>query len=134
MGEPGCKLGGRFSKCPSPSLTTCQYCARPFCAEHTYVLEGIEAVCARKQCVAKQNDLQLHLEYRERVRQRNGAGLCGVESCGPHPGLECSLCHGHFCDGHIEPRDYPLRQGRVILQRRLSVCGQCWKRRKVWAH
>lgn len=82
----------------------------------------------------KQDDLRVHLEYRERVRQRNAVGLCGIEECGPHPGFECSLCQGRFCDKHLEPRDYPVRQGRIVIQRRLSVCARCWMRRKVWSH
>lgn len=91
-----------------------------------------EAVCSRPRCRAKRDDLVRHMEYRDRVTQRNQAGLCGVESCGPHPGFECSLCLGLFCEAHLSERMYPFRDGWTTLERRLSVCARCWERRKVW--
>ena len=127
-----CQVGGPFSRCANPSVNSCQYCARKFCERHTYVLEAIEAVCTRRRCRNKHDDLQAHMAYRDRVRQRNHAGLCGEEDCGPHPGHECSLCNGVFCDRHVRERNYPLRDGSVIIDRPVSVCGWCWQRRKVW--
>lgn len=127
-----CKVGGRFSRCRNDALNTCQYCARPFCADHAYHLYDHEAVCTGKICRAKQDDLSLHLVYRQRIGERNRAGLCGQEGCGPHPTLECSLCQGHFCDLHIFDRHYPIRQGTVVIERPVSVCGWCWRRRKLW--
>ncbi|MBI2767308.1 MAG: hypothetical protein HYX53_15535 [Chloroflexi bacterium] len=129
-----CKVGGRFSRCPNEAVNTCQYCGRAFCAAHAIVNAKVEAVCARKPCKRKYDDLVLHLEYRERTAQRNHAGLCGVESCGPHPRAECSLCEGLFCEQHLSPRLYPLRMGTVVIDQPMSVCDWCWRRRKVWRH
>lgn len=127
-----CKLGGRFSRCPNAPQHSCQYCGRDFCAVHSHYVEGHEAVCSRESCRTKKVDLDLHLAYRTRVTQRNRAGLCGVEECGPHPGFECSLCRGHFCEAHLGDRMYPFPDGRVIIDRPASVCSHCWDRRKVW--
>lgn len=127
-----CQLGGRFSRCPNPPLHSCQYCGRDFCGLHTHHVEAHEAVCARKACRLKHDDLREHLSYRERVSQRNRAGLCGVEECGPHPGYECSLCHGHFCGLHLSERLYPFQDGWLTVERPVSICARCWERRKIW--
>ena len=132
MSGTTCQLGGRFSRCSNPPVQTCVYCGRHFCEAHTHVVREYEAVCRRKSCVIKQLDLVSHVEYRARVGQRNAAGLCGAEQCGPHPGLQCSLCEGHFCAGHIQERSYPMREGRVVIDRPVSVCAWCWARRKIW--
>ena len=129
-----CQAGGRFSRCEKPADEVCQYCGRHFCDEHAFYVSGHDAVCSRKSCRLKQEDLARHMEYRERVRQRNGAGLCGVEACGPHPGLECSLCEGLFCEKHVSRRYYPFREGMVVVDRPVSACASCWQRRKIWRH
>src|SRR4029079_7090190 len=134
MAEAPCKAGGRFSRCQNRSLDTCQYCGKPFCEAHTYVREGHEAVCTRKRCRRKQDDLKLHMDYRARVLERNAVGLCGVEDCQPHPRLECSLCLGLFCSVHVTERMYPFREGYVSIERPVSVCAWCWERRKIWRH
>ncbi len=127
-----CGAGGRFRPCRAIVVNTCQYCGRGFCTPHAYVLEGFEAVCMRKRCRLKHDDLQLHLAYKARVTARNGAGLCGIPDCGPHPRTECSLCRGHFCDAHISERMYPFREGRLIIEKPASICAWCWQRRKIW--
>ncbi|MCC6382397.1 MAG: hypothetical protein IT304_07795 [Dehalococcoidia bacterium] len=134
MAVAQCQIGGRFSRCLHPAAETCQYCGRPFCQSHAFYVVGHDAVCTRKPCQRKQEDLAAHLVYRERVRQRNGAGLCGVENCGPHPGFECSLCEGHFCGKHVHHRYYPFRDGFTVVERPVSACGWCWQRRKIWRH
>jgi hypothetical protein len=132
IARSACGAGGRFRRCHSAAVNSCQYCGRSFCASHTHVIEGYDAVCTRKRCVRKHVDLQAHTDYRARVVQRNAAGLCGVEGCGPHPRKECSLCKGHFCEAHIGERMYPFREGRLIIDKPASVCRWCWRRRKVW--
>jgi hypothetical protein len=127
-----CRIGGRFSRCLNPAHHTCQYCARDFCETHSHYLNGHEAVCTRKKCRLKQDDLAVHMEYKARVSQRNRAGLCGVEDCGPHPGYQCSLCRGHFCGQHLTERRYPFFDGYSRVDRLASVCPRCWERRKIW--
>jgi hypothetical protein len=127
-----CQVGGRFSRCENAAEHACQYCGRRFCAAHSYHVEGHEAVCTRKACRLKRDDMAEHLAYRQRVGQRNRAALCGVETCGPHPRFECSLCQGHFCAAHLSDRLYPMRDGWTTVERRLSVCERCWQRRKIW--
>ena len=127
-----CQVGGRFSRCHNVAIQSCQYCGRNFCAEHAHFVQDHEAVCSRPACRRKREDLVAHLAYRDRVRQRNAAGLCGFEGCGPHPGYECSLCLGLFCDAHLSERMYPFHDGWIQTERRVSICGRCWERRKVW--
>ena len=132
MAHGACELGGRFSRCPNSAVNSCQYCGKRFCEAHTYFLEGLDAVCTRKECRAKHDDLTAHVAYRARVAERNSVGLCGVETCGPHPQFECSLCMGHFCPQHVGERLYPFREGRIVITRPASVCTWCWGRRKIW--
>jgi hypothetical protein len=129
-----CGAGGRFRRCPQSPINRCQYCGKGFCAGHTFVLQGYDAVCTRKRCRTKHDDLQLHMAYRTRVSQRNAAGLCGFEDCGPHPRTECSLCRGHFCEQHINEKLYPFREGRVVIDKPASICQWCWRRRKIWRY
>ncbi len=133
MATLSCQLGGRFSRCPNPPVQSCQYCGRHFCLDHSDYIQGSEAVCARKPCRAKREDMAVHLAYRERVEQRNRAGLCGIEDCGPHPGFQCSLCQGRFCEAHLSERTYTFFDGRSSVQRMVSVCPRCWERRKIWS-
>lgn len=132
MAHSNCQLGRRFARCHNPATHECQYCGRAFCPEHSYFVEGHEAVCARPPCARKHDDLAEHLAYRSRVEQRNHAGLCGIDGCGPHPGFECSLCLGLFCGDHLTEHMYPFRAGRTTVDRPVSVCAACWARRKVW--
>lgn len=132
MAHATCQVGGRFSRCHNAAQNDCQYCGRAFCAGHAYYVENHEAVCCRKACMLKRDDLAEHLIYRERVEQRNHAGLCGIEDCGPHPGFECSLCKGLFCGDHLSERLYPFKMGMATIDRPVSVCARCWARRKIW--
>jgi len=132
MGAAVCQLGRRFSRCTSASIEVCQYCGRNFCADHMTHAQGHDAVCGRDRCKAKWDDLVLHTAYKVRVAQRNNAGLCGIEECGPHPGFQCSLCQGHYCGAHLTERLYPFRQGYLMVERPVSVCARCWQRRKIW--
>lgn len=127
-----CQVGRIFAHCQNPSVHVCQYCGRNFCPEHSHFVQGHEAVCSRKQCRAKRDDLEQHLVYRQRVEERNHAGLCGIEGCGPHPGFECSLCRGLFCGTHLSEHLYPFSDGYTTVEKPVSVCANCWARRKVW--
>lgn len=128
-----CELGGRFSRCHNAAVQTCQYCGRSFCREHTHFVGGHEAVCSRKQCRAKHDDVARHLSYRERVTERNRYGLCGVEDCEGAPvQAACSLCKGLFCEQHITQRMYPTYDGFRSVDRPAAVCPHCWARRKIW--
>lgn len=132
--RPGtlCQIGGRFSRCQQTAAHSCQYCGRDFCEAHAYHVEALDAVCSRKRCQAKHDDLRDHTAYKARVSERNHVGLCGIEECGPHPGFECSLCRGQFCARHLSERMYPFSDGWVSIDRPVSICARCWERRKIW--
>lgn len=132
MAAVPCQLGSLFSRCPNLSQHSCQYCGRGFCAGHSHFAEGHEAVCARKRCRAKHEDLARHLAYVKRAEQLNHAGLCGVEGCNTHHLLQCSLCKEHFCERHVSQRRYTFYEGWARADRWVSVCPECWQRRKIW--
>lgn len=127
-----CHVGGWFSRCPNLSQHSCQYCGRNFCAGHSHFVQGHEAVCARKRCRAKHDDLVRHLAYLERAEQLNRVGLCGVEGCNRPHIFQCSLCRAHFCEAHLSERRYTFSEGWSRTDRPVSVCPDCWNRRKVW--
>ncbi len=133
MASGKCKLGGRLRPCKQRAEHTCQYCARDFCHDHSYYVEGYEAVCTRKPCVTKHDDLQRHLGYKEEVLRRNKAGLCAEPDCeATNPAFQCSFCRGHFCPEHIQERNYAMQEGWVKVDKQVSLCAWCWGRRKVW--
>ena len=133
MAGAACQLGGRFSRCTEAPQHRCQYCGRHFCARHSHYVEGYEAVCSRKRCVRKQEDLVVHLEYKRRVTSQNRSAICGEEGCrAVRPAFQCSLCHGHFCPDHLRERMYRFSEGWVGIDRPVSICRHCWARRKIW--
>jgi hypothetical protein len=128
-----CQLGGRFRRCRNSAEHVCQYCARDFCEEHARHVEGYEAVCTRKRCVLKHEDLQRHNVYKVDVIRRNKTGHCGEPECEEvHPRFQCSLCQGFYCFDHVTERSYPLQDGWVKIDKQVSVCEWCWARRKIW--
>jgi hypothetical protein len=127
-----CESGRLFSRCLNTATYLCQYCGRHFCDEHAYYVFEHEAVCDRKRCRLKRDDMVEHLAYERRVAQRNNVGLCGIEDCGPHPGYQCSLCHGRFCDLHLRETPYTFRDGWSVSERMVSACPRCHARRKIW--
>ncbi|MCL4230441.1 MAG: hypothetical protein KJ053_02570 [Dehalococcoidia bacterium] len=132
MAATPCRAGGRFSRCPDLSQHSCQYCGRGFCANHGYFVEADEAVCSRRHCRARHDDLVRHLLYLERAGQLNRVGLCGLEGCNRPHQFQCSLCRAHFCESHLAERRYPFSEGWSRVERWVSVCADCWNRRKVW--
>ena len=131
MATGRCELGGRLRRCPRSPADTCQYCARPFCYDHAHLLEGYEAVCARRPCVAKQDDLRAHHGHMRGVRLRNRDGRCGVEGCANAHGFDCEKCGGRFCLGHLADRLYPATgSGEAAMA---CVCAHCWGRRAIWS-
>ena len=133
MAAGGCELGGRLRRCARPPANTCQYCARPFCQDHAHLLEGYEAVCARKPCVAKQDDLRAHLGHMRGVRLRNREGRCGVEGCANAHGFDCEKCGARFCLGHLADRLYPAAPNSGEAAAMACVCAHCWGRREIWS-
>ena len=132
MAEDRCALGGRLRRCSRPPADTCQYCARPFCPEHAYVLEGYDAVCVRQACAAKHDDLPGHHAYVRGVRLRNREGLCGSDGCKFAHGFDCSKCGGRFCLRHLSDERYPAARPGEPAEMAI-VCAHCWARRTIWS-
>ena len=102
------------------------------CEEHAYVLEGYDAVCVRRACTAKHDDLPGHHEYVRGVRLRNRDGFCGFESCSYSPSFDCSKCGGRFClrclSDELYPSAHPGQDAEMAI-----VCAHCWDRRTIWS-
>ena len=131
MPDERCALGRRWRRCARPPADTCQYCARPFCREHAYFLEGYDAVCARPACAAKHDDLPGHHDYVRGVRRRNHGGLCGFEACAHPHAFDCGKCGGRFCLAHLSDERYPS-PGALEPAEMVIVCAHCWQRRVIW--
>ena len=132
MADDRCQLGGRLRRCSKPPADTCQYCARPFCHDHAYHLEGYDAVCVRPSCAAKHDDLPGHHEYVRGVRRRNYEGLCGLDGCDAPHSFNCEKCGGRFCNRHLSDELYPSAGSRESAEMAI-VCAHCWKRRTIWS-
>jgi hypothetical protein len=118
--------------CGAQPLGVCQYCARSFCTKHGVTLEDGQEICSRKACVAKREDVERHLVYKQRVAQRNREAACGHGACDTSPGSQCSRCRGYFCPAHAFRRDDLVLQNRVRVSRIATLCHHCWARRPIW--
>lgn len=127
-----CQAGRLLNRCPNLSQHSCQYCGRSFCPAHGYFVEADEAVCARRRCRTRHDDLVRHMAYVGRAEQLNRVGLCGREGCNRPHQFQCSLCRAAFCESHLSERRYPFSDGRSLLERWVSACAHCWDRRKIW--
>jgi hypothetical protein len=133
MASLSCQAGRRFRRCRRPTSHTCQYCGRAFCPEHGAALADGQEVCLRPICRAKLDDVETHQHFRDRVRQRNFSGACGLDGCAERPLYQCSLCKGVFCPGHISDRLWTTRTRRMVDRRPVAACPHCWDRRKIWS-
>jgi hypothetical protein len=131
--KTACEVKGGLFRCRSEAVAYCQYCGRPFCAEHTTVRGGEgKEVCSRKFCVAKWDDLQKHLVYKAAVDERNAASACGIDGCGAGTQGQCVRCKGHFCAQHVQPREEPVLHNKVVINQMATLCYHCWQRRPIW--
>ncbi len=128
----GCEIKRLLSKCGASVVGVCQYCGRPFCAEHGEVMEDGQQVCTRKSCVEKRNDVERHLVYKEAVSKLNAELLCGVPGCRDELAGQCIRCKGFFCQHHVHGRDEMYLHNGVRTTRRSSLCQHCWARRPIW--
>ena len=95
-------------------------------------MEDGREICSRKYCVAKREDLVVHLAYKGVVDKRNQSRRCGLEGCRSEMTGECVRCRGFFCDRHAEKRQERVYENQVLVHRVASLCEHCWKRRSIW--
>jgi hypothetical protein len=128
MLEPGatCQIKGVLTACGATATAQCVYCARTFCSKHGEVMEDGYEVCVRKTCVAKKQDLQVHLSYKQVVFGRNVERLCGIEVCETEVQVQCNRCEGYFCIGHTQP------WLETVTEKPERTCGHCLQRRPLW--
>mgnify|MGYP001553395265 CR=1 FL=1 len=101
-------------------------------AQHGVIQDDGQEICNRKECVAKKEDLLVHLAYKAAVAERNATRHCGIETCGAQAKGECIRCGGFFCDRHVENRVEKVIENKIALQRVASLCEHCYKRRTIW--
>lgn len=127
-----CQVKSGLFKCGDPASAMCVYCGRQFCERHGVVRDLGEEICNSKNCVAKREDLDRHLVYKESVVQYNRERLCGVEGCRQEFHGQCSRCKGYFCTSHLERREMMVTENGFRAQRAVLVCKHCWQRRPIW--
>ena len=121
-----------FSTCGDGAIACCQYCGRDFCARHGVILADAQEVCSRKECVAKREDLALHLLYKEAVGHLNEQGLCGAPTCREEIAAQCVRCKGLFCGVHVRKREESFVYNQVKDHRMATLCRHCVDRRSIW--
>jgi hypothetical protein len=132
FGSDKCQVKKGLFNCGAPRLGVCQYCARAFCERHGVVMEDGQEVCSRPNCVAKKEDLVLHLEYRSRVDVRNRGKECGIEVCAGTIVSQCTRCQGYFCAVHVQARRDTALENGVRFERWAALCEHCFVRRPIW--
>ena len=121
-----------FSTCGSAPVAMCQYCARPFCPAHGVVQEDGQEVCNRKECIAKREDLVVHLAYKELAQDRNAEQKCGIEGCEYALAGRCTRCQAYYCETHVGRREDVYLVNKVRMRRMATLCHHCWARREIW--
>ncbi|HWC30505.1 MAG TPA: hypothetical protein VG845_10535 [Dehalococcoidia bacterium] len=127
-----CQVKGGLFKCGTAANAMCVYCGRPFCERHGVIGADGEEVCDSKNCVAKREDLAVHLEYKEAVLGLNRERLCGIGECGAEFTWQCNRCRLYFCQSHLETREMPVMEEGMRFERPVLVCRHCWQRRSIW--
>jgi hypothetical protein len=127
-----CEVKSGLFKCGSAASALCVYCGRHFCERHGVIRDLGEEICDSKNCVAKREDLERHLVYKESVLIFNRQRVCGFEVCEVEFGNQCSRCKGYFCNGHLEAREMMVTDEGIQAERLVLVCGHCWQRRPIW--
>lgn len=123
----------RFSRCKGRPVGLCIYCGRAFCRDHGEVRDHGEEICCRKNCVAKRDDLVIHLEYRALMVAQNQTGTCGLPTCSNAPDGQCSRCRAYFCLTHLDTREETVGSGYQQIRRMATMCNHCWDRRPIWS-
>jgi hypothetical protein len=118
--------------CGGEAVGLCQYCGRPFCKRHGEVQEDGQEICSRKFCVAKRDDLLVHLVYKDAVTARNEGEMCGIDRCRGELSGQCIRCRGFFCVQHVEGREEKIYENQVLVTQVASLCHHCWERRPIW--
>src|SRR3970040_1966040 len=95
-----CEVKGGFFRCKQAGAARCIYCGRPFCTQHGVILEDGQEICSRKSCVAKREDLVVHLAYKAVVDERNQTRRCGLDGCKAGMTGEGGSSPGFFCEKH----------------------------------
>ena len=127
-----CQVKSGLFKCGAAASALCVYCGRHFCQKHGVIRDLGEEVCDSKHCVAKREDLERHLLYREGVRVFNLQRICGLEVCHQEWANQCSRCKGYFCNSHVEAREMMVTDEGIRAERLVLVCRHCWDRRPIW--
>lgn len=121
-----CQIKSMLTNCGAKASAMCVYCGRPFCERHGEVLEDGAEVCTRKNCVAKKENLAVHMVYKQAVLERNLQRRCGIDVCETAIEVRCDRCKGYFCRAHTRPWT------ETITERPERTCRHCVERRPVW--
>ena len=125
--------GGLFTReCGGDAAGLCQYCGRPFCRKHGEKQADGQEICSRRFCIAKRDDLVVHLVYKDAVLARNDAERCGVAGCNGALAGQCIRCRGFFCIQHVDGREEKIFENQVMVTQIASLCYHCWERRPIW--
>lgn len=116
-----------LTACGSRATAQCVYCGRPFCPRHGEAMPDGYEVCTRKNCVAKKEELALHLMYKESVFLRNREWLCGIEVCVREVATQCRRCRGYFCRVHLKMAEDVVPENQPSTE-----CHHCRERRAIW--
>jgi hypothetical protein len=127
-----CEVKSGLFKCGDSAAAVCVYCGRHFCDKHGVIRDLGEEICDSKNCVAKREDLDRHLVYKESVLSFNRERICGLEVCESEWERQCSRCKGYFCVSHIEQREMMVTDEGIRAERLVLVCRHCWDRRPIW--
>ena len=118
--------------CRSSSVGQCVYCNALFCEEHGVIESNYLEVCNKRGCLAKKEDVEMHLQWKLRVKVANEEQICAIENCDSVMEIQCSRCQYLFCKLHLKIADI-IEFGMGNSQKIAAVlCDHCFARRIIW--
>lgn len=118
--------------CKNSFLGQCVYCNLRFCERHGVIGSNYLEVCNRSECLAKKADVEMHLQWKIRVRVANEEQVCAIESCNSFMEIQCNRCQLFFCKFHLKVADI-MEFGTGNSQKISAVlCDHCFARRIIW--
>lgn len=129
-----CEHGGGLLRrtCGREALADCVYCGKPFCEAHGEQGPDYTNVCDRKACMVKRQDVQEHLQWKQRVYNANRISICAHEGCEDRMHHVCSRCKIMFCAAHVREETVVIRGTRPPRRELTVVCFHCRDRRRLW--
>ena len=119
-------------KCRVDSVGQCVYCDFRFCESHGVIGPNYLEVCNKVRCLTKKADVEIHRQWKLRVKISNEEKICAIELCESAMEMQCNRCLLVFCKFHLKVAD--IIEFSMGHSQKISavLCDHCFARRIIW--